>query len=251
TPPTPALEARLATFGVPVETLAVDVADAAALGRALAHAHPVAGVVHAAGVLDDALAADHDEERIARVLRPKVDGARALVEVAPEARPPVCKILDYGKFKYEEKKKKAKASKRQHVQELKEVRMRPLTGAHDLETKLKHAREFLEQGDKVLFTIRFRGREQAHKEIGREVMGKISRALEDIAKVEHAISQMGPHMHMTLMPKPGLKPKPKPEKAAGEAPKAPAKGLSQGIDVPPPTDGDGKEPEKGKPDVQP
>jgi translation initiation factor IF-3 len=175
-----------------------------------------------------------------------------LVEVAPEARPPVCKILDYGKFKYEEKKKKAKASKRQHVQELKEVRMRPLTGAHDLETKLKHAREFLEQGDKVLFTIRFRGREQAHKEIGREVMGKISRALEDIAKVEHAISQMGPHMHMTLMPKPGLKPKPKPEKTEEEEPKKPAKGLTQGIDVPPSGDGqaDAQEPQKGTPDVE-
>jgi len=174
-----------------------------------------------------------------------------LVEVAPDARPPVCKILDYGKFKYEEKKKKAKASKRQHVQELKEVRMRPLTGQHDLETKLKHAREFLEQGDKVLFTIRFRGREQAHKEIGREVMGKISRALEDIAKVEHAISQMGPHMHMTLMPKPGLKVKAKPEKTKDEPAKPAAKGLSQGIDVPAPADGDGKEPEKGTPDVQP
>ncbi len=174
-----------------------------------------------------------------------------LVEVAPEARPPVCKILDYGKFKYEEKKKKAKAKTRQHVQELKEVRMRPLTGEHDLQTKLKHAREFLEEGDKVLFTIRFRGREQAHKEIGREVMGKISKALEDIAKVEHAISQMGPHMHMTLMPKPGAKTKPKAEKPKEPPAKAPPKGLSQGIDLPPPTDGDGKDPEKGKPDVQP
>ena len=176
-----------------------------------------------------------------------------LVEVAPEARPPVCKILDYGKFKYEEKKKKAKAKTRQHVQELKEVRMRPLTGAHDLQTKLKHAREFLEEGDKVLFTIRFRGREQAHKEIGREVMGKISKALEDIAKVEHAISQMGPHMHMTLMPEPGLKPKPKTEKSekSKETPeKADAKELTQGIDLPPVADGP-KEPMKGSPDVQP
>ena len=173
-----------------------------------------------------------------------------LVEVAPEARPPVCKILDYGKFKYEEKKKKAKASKRQHVQELKEVRLRPLTGSHDLMTKLKHAREFLEEGDKVLFTIRFRGREQAHKEIGREVMGKIARELEDIAKVEHAISQMGPHMHMTLMPKPGAKLKAKTEKPKEEPDKPPAKGLSQGIDVPAPVDGDGKEPGKGSADVQ-
>jgi translation initiation factor IF-3 len=174
-----------------------------------------------------------------------------LVEVAPDARPPVCKILDYGKFKYEEKKKKAKAKTRQHVQELKEVRMRPLTGEHDLQTKLKHAREFLEQGDKVLFTIRFRGREQAHKEIGREVMGKIARALEDIAKVEHAISQMGPHMHMTLMPKPGVKPKPKTDKPKEPPAKPPSKGLTQGIDLPPPTDGQGAEPEKGTPDVQP
>ena len=118
-------------------------------------------------------------------------------------------------------------------------------------TKLKHARGFLEEGHKVLFTVFFRGREQAHKEIGREVMGKISRALEDIAKVEHAISQMGPHMHMTLMPKPGLKPKPKPEKTKDESPKPPGKGLTQGIDLPPPADGDGKEPEKGTPDVQP
>jgi translation initiation factor IF-3 len=175
-----------------------------------------------------------------------------LVEVAPEARPPVCKILDYGKFKYEEKKKKNKAKSKQHVQELKEVRLRPLTGAHDLMTKLKHAREFLEEGDKVLFTIRFRGREQAHKEIGREVMGKISRALEDIAKVEHAISQMGPHMHMTLMPKPGAKLKPKVEKPKEAPANPPAPGLSQGVDLPPPpVDGDGKEPGKGNADVQP
>ena len=174
-----------------------------------------------------------------------------LVEVAPEARPPVCKILDYGKFKYEEKKKKNKAKSKQHVQELKEVRLRPLTGSHDLMTKLKHAREFLEEGDKVLFTIRFRGREQAHKEIGREVMGKISRELEDIAKVEHAISQMGPHMHMTLMPKPGAKIKPKAEKPKDAPAKPPAKGLTQGVDVPPPVDGDGAEPGKGIADVQP
>ncbi len=174
-----------------------------------------------------------------------------LVEVAPEARPPVCKILDYGKFKYEEKKKKNKAKSKQHVQELKEVRLRPLTGAHDLMTKLKHAREFLEEGDKVLFTIRFRGREQAHKEIGREVMGKIARALEDIAKVEHAISQMGPHMHMTLMPKPGAKVKPKTEKPKEAPAKPPAPGLSQGVDLPPPVDGDAKEPVKGNADVQP
>lgn len=148
-----------------------------------------------------------------------------LVEVAPEARPPVCKILDYGKFKYEEKKKKHKA-KKQHAQELKEVRLRPLTGDHDLFTKIKHAREFLEEGDKVLFTVFFRGREQAHKEIGRELMGKIAKALEDIAKIEHAVSQMGPRMHMTLMPvkavAAGAPKAPKPPKPAAPPPAAPA-----------------------------
>ncbi len=148
-----------------------------------------------------------------------------LVEVAPDARPPVCKILDYGKFKYEEKKKKHKAAK-QHAQELKEVRLRPLTGDHDLLTKLKHARGFLEEGDKVLFTVFFRGREQAHKEIGREMMARIAKELEDVAKVEHTISQMGPRMHMTLMPsKPvaAAKPKPKaPKPAPPAAPGGPA-----------------------------
>ena len=138
-----------------------------------------------------------------------------LVEVAPDARPPVCKILDYGKFKYEEKKKKNKGKSKQHVQELKEVRLRPLTGDHDLTTKLKHARQFIEEGDKVLFTVFFRGREQAHKEIGREMMARIARELEDIAKVEHSLSQMGPRMHLTLMPKgAATKGKEEPKKAA-------------------------------------
>jgi len=151
-----------------------------------------------------------------------------LVEVAGDARPPVCKILDYGKFKYEEKKKKNKSKSKQHVQELKEVRLRPLTGIHDLMTKLKHARGFLEEGDKVLFTVFFRGREQAHKEIGREMMQRIARELEDIAKVEHQLSQMGPRMHMTLMPAKAAaaaatkpKAKPAPPAAVPGAPAAP------------------------------
>jgi translation initiation factor IF-3 len=174
-----------------------------------------------------------------------------LVEVAPEARPPVCKILDYGKYKYEEKKKKNKAKGKQHVQELKEVRLRPLTGEHDLVTKLKHARGFLEEGDKVLFTVFFRGREQAHKEIGREMMARIARELEDIAKIEHALSQMGPRMHMTLMPKPGVKAKPK-EAAPkdGSAAKPAPKALTQGVSLPEPAE-KGAEPTKGTQDVEP
>lgn len=142
-----------------------------------------------------------------------------LVEVAGEARPPVCKLLDYGKYKYEQKKQLHKSKARQHVQKVKEVRLRPLTDEHDLETKLKKAHEFLEEGDKVLVTIFFRGREQAHKEHGREMMGRIKKYLDEVGKVEHDLSMTGPRMQITLMPKPGYKPKPK-----AEAPKAPAAG---------------------------
>lgn len=175
-----------------------------------------------------------------------------LVEVAPEARPPVCKILDYGKFKYEEKKKKNKAKGKQHVQELKEVRLRPLTGEHDLVTKLKHARGFIEEGDKVLFTVFFRGREQAHKEIGREMMARIARELEDVAKVEHNLSQMGPRMHMTLMPKPGMKLKPKAaaDPKDGAAAKPAPTALTQGVPLAGAAEKDAEE-TKGMQDVEP
>ena len=143
-----------------------------------------------------------------------------LVEVAGEARPPVCKLLDYGKYKYEQKKKTNKSKAHQHVQKVKEIRLRPLTDAHDLETKLKKAHEFLEEGDKVLVTIFFRGREQAHKEHGREMMGRIKKYLDEVGKVEHDLSMTGPRMQITLMPKPGYKPKT--AAAPGKAEAAPA-----------------------------
>lgn len=148
-----------------------------------------------------------------------------LVEVAPEARPPVCKLLDYGKFKYEESKSKKKKAK-QHTAELKEVRMRPRTDDHDFHTKLRHAREFLEHGHKVLFTIFFRGREMAHKELGKSRMEQIKKDLDDIAKVEHELSMLGPRMHLTMMPRPGakLKPKAAPAEAPGRAPARPGPG---------------------------
>ena len=147
-----------------------------------------------------------------------------LVEVAAEARPPVCKFLDYGKYKYEQKKKQKKSSKKQHVQQVKEVRLRPLTDEHDLMTKLKKAKEMLLEGDKVLITIFFRGREQAHKEHGRHMMDRIRKELDEVAKVEHEVSMTGPRMQMTFLPKPGVKsPAPKPKPAApapsAEAPK--------------------------------
>jgi len=146
-----------------------------------------------------------------------------LVEVAAEARPPVCKLLDYGKYKYEQKKKQNKSKSKQHVQQVKEVRLRPLTGEHDLMTKLKKAQEMLLEGDKVLITIFFRGREQAHKEHGRAMMERIKKELDPVAKVEHEVSMTGPRMQMTFLPKPGATaPKPpKPPKGPGPSP-APA-----------------------------
>lgn len=145
-----------------------------------------------------------------------------LVEVAADARPPVCKLLDYGKYKYEQKKKQHKSKVKQHIQKVKEVRLRPLTDEHDLSTKVKKAREILEGGDKVLITIFFRGREMAHKDIGRAKMGRILKSLEDVGKVEHDVSMQGPRMQMTLLPKPGAKPKAAaPAPAAAKAPSAP------------------------------
>jgi translation initiation factor IF-3 len=153
-----------------------------------------------------------------------------LVEVAAEARPPVCKLLDYGKYKYEEKKKQHKSKARQHVQKVKEIRLRPLTDDHDLSTKLKKAREMLEEGDKVLVTIFFRGREQAHKEHGRAMMDRIKKELEDLGKVEHDISMTGPRMQITLLPKPGAKPK----TAAVKKPEAPADAKAKPAEGAPP-----------------
>jgi translation initiation factor IF-3 len=145
-----------------------------------------------------------------------------LVEVAAEARPPVCKLLDYGKYKYEQKKKQHKSKVKQHVQKVKEVRLRPLTDEHDLTTKVKKAREILEGGDKILITIFFRGREMAHKDIGRAKFGRIQKMLEDVGKVEHDLSMQGPRMQMTFLPKPGAKPKAAAAPAPAEkAPSAP------------------------------
>ncbi len=148
-----------------------------------------------------------------------------LVEVAAESRPPVCKLLDYGKYKYEQKKKQHKSKAKQHVQKVKEVRLRPLTDEHDLATKIKKAREILLDGDKILITIFFRGREMAHKDIGKAKMERIQKDLEDVAKVEHNVTMQGPRMQITLLPKPAAKVKvkaPRPPAPAAAAPAAPA-----------------------------
>jgi translation initiation factor IF-3 len=123
-----------------------------------------------------------------------------LVEVAPMARPPVCRIMDYGKFKYEEQRKAREARKKQHHIQLKEVKMRPGIEEHDFDFKTRHARRFLEEGNKVKVTMMFRGRQMAHPEIGREVLDRVMKEVSDIAKVEMSPTMEARTMTMVLAP---------------------------------------------------
>ena len=122
-----------------------------------------------------------------------------LVEVAPNERPPVCKIMDFGKFKYEQKKRVAK--QKQHQVQVKEIRVRPKTGDEDIRVKVKKARDFLEHKDKVLVNVLFRGREMAHIEEGRRVMNEVIVALDDVAKVEKPPSMEGRRMTAIVAPR--------------------------------------------------
>lgn len=123
-----------------------------------------------------------------------------LVEVAPEARPPVCKILDYGKHKYLSKKKEHDARKKQHHVVVKEVRVRPKIDEHDLQTKMRKAREFLEHGDKLQVNMLFRGREHGFRDRGMTVMVRIKETLSDLAKVEREPKMEGNRLVMILAP---------------------------------------------------
>jgi translation initiation factor IF-3 len=124
-----------------------------------------------------------------------------LVEVSPNADPPVCKILDFGKFKYEEQKKKNEARKKQKVIEVKEIKLRPGIDDHDYQVKMRSMLKFFEEGDKVKVTMRFRGRELAHQEIGMGVLMRVRDDLEEIAKVEQIPRMEGRQMTMVLSPK--------------------------------------------------
>jgi translation initiation factor IF-3 len=123
-----------------------------------------------------------------------------LVEISPNAAPPVCKILDYGKYKYEIKKKAQEAKKKQVVVKLKEVKMRPGTDEHDFQFKLRHIQRFLEEGDKAKITVVFKGREMAYQDLGRQVMARILEAVKDKAKVEQSPSMEGKALIMVLAP---------------------------------------------------
>jgi len=124
-----------------------------------------------------------------------------LVEVAPTARPPVVRIMDYGKFKFEQAKMARVAKKKQHVIHLKEVKYRPGIDDHDFDTKTRHARRFIEEGNKVKVTLMFRGRQIAHPELGREVVDRVAENLADIAKIESEPKFEGKSMTMILTPK--------------------------------------------------
>lgn len=123
-----------------------------------------------------------------------------LVEISPNASPPVCKIMDFGKYKYEQQKKAAEAKKNQHVTELKEVKFRPNIDSHDYGVKMRSVTKFLGEGDKVKITLRFRGREMAHQEIGRELLQKISGDIETLGKVESMPKMEGRQMTMVISP---------------------------------------------------
>ena len=124
-----------------------------------------------------------------------------LVEVSPTAEPPVCKVLDYGKFKYESQKKKNEARKKQKIIEVKEIKMRPGIDDHDYDVKMRAMHRFLEEGDKVKVTMRFRGREMVHQELGLKVLERVRGQLDEVAKVEQMPRLEGRQMTMVIAPK--------------------------------------------------
>ena len=123
-----------------------------------------------------------------------------LIEIAPNANPPVCKIMDMGKYKYDAQKKANLAKKKQKIIALKEIKMRPVTETHDYEFKVKNAKKFIDKGDKVKFTIRFKGREMQHSNLGNELMEKIKIDIKDIGKVESQPKLDGKQMIMVIQP---------------------------------------------------
>ena len=124
-----------------------------------------------------------------------------LVEVSPGSKPPVVKMLDFGKYKYEQQKKAAEARKRQKVIEIKEIKMRPTIDDHDYDTKMKAMKRFLDEGDKVKVTLRFRGREMAHQNIGMELLIRIQKETDTYAKIEQYPRLEGRQMQMVLAPR--------------------------------------------------
>ncbi len=142
----------------------------------------------------------HEIVPIERALEIAESYGMDLVEIAPDANPPVCKVIDFGKFMYEKKKKEKEAKKKQHTVQVKELRFRPNTDDHDLEFKTRHAREFLKSGDKVKATVQFRGRDMLYTDRGRELLIGLAEELDDISEIESKPSMEGRRMIMMLSP---------------------------------------------------
>ena len=149
---------------------------------------------------------DHHEAQIgiistAEALRMAREAGMDLVEVAPTARPPVCRIMDYGKWRYQQQKKEDKSRASSRAGQLKELKLRTVKiGEHDLQIKINHAREFLEEGNKVQFTLQFRGREVAHMDLGRQIFTKVKQELNPVSKVERDVKMEGRRMTLVLQP---------------------------------------------------
>jgi translation initiation factor IF-3 len=138
---------------------------------------------------------------IADALARAVEAGLDLVEISPNSEPPVCKILDFGKYKYQAQKKAAEARKKQRTVEIKEIKMRPNIDTHDYDVKMRSIRRFFEEGDKVKVTLRFRGREMAHQELGAQLLDRVKEDTSTIAKVESEPRLEGRQMVMVLAPR--------------------------------------------------
>jgi translation initiation factor IF-3 len=138
----------------------------------------------------------------AKAMQLAEDAGLDLVEISPNANPPVCKIMDFGKFKYETQKRESEARKKQKIIEVKEVKFRPNTDVHDYEVKMRNVFKFLENGDKVKVTLRFRGREMAHQNLGRDLLERVAGDIREIGKVENMPKLEGRQMVMMIGPLP-------------------------------------------------
>jgi translation initiation factor IF-3 len=182
---------------------------------------------------------DQNDEKVgstptSEALRRAREAGLDLVEVAPTARPPVCRIMDYGKWRYQQQKKEDKSRASSRGGQLKELKLRTVKiGDHDLLIKINHARDFLKEGNKVQFTLQFRGREMAHQELGRDLFRKIKEELYVVSKVERDAKMEGRRMTMVLQPEiKNLPPGTKPPQPAGKAPRPGTFGAGSGMNIP-------------------
>jgi translation initiation factor IF-3 len=151
--------------------------------------------------LIDSEGENHGNVPIGAALEMAAEAGLDLVEISPHAAPPVCKILDYGKYKYEAQKKANEARKKQKTVEVKEIKMRPNIDTHDYDVKMRSIRRFFEEGDKVKVTLRFRGREMAHQELGMQLLRKVRDEVDELAKVEQHPRLEGRQMIMVMAPR--------------------------------------------------